>query len=636
MNHVTIRDDNRQSYQIIFHRTLFNTKATQTRCFCVVTPINMNGRFYWYNLIAVCVLGLLAYRETVAQVSADEQKRYNTAVRFVQAGDYERAKLDLNAVVQQRGSLAPYANYYYALAAFRQKNFSLARTSVRQLMEIFPNWRKMDEANYLLAAISMETGQYEDALTILQKIGDPALKTDVTKLEQNFLPRLTDLNRLKQLNKAFPGDRIIGLALIDVIQRSSSDKDDLELSDRLTNRFGVPGAVGTQPAVTTTGKPSTDRPGSPVPSPNRTARQKGYYNVAVMFPFRLDEFDAEKRARSNQYVYDLYDGIKMAKNKLQDEGITVNLFAYDLDNDANKTLELVNNPAFAQTDLIIGPLYVEPNRIASAYASQNNILLLNPIATSSELVANQPLSFLAQPSVNQQAKKVAELARGLNTGRRAAIYFGTSRKDSLLAAAYLNELKRQNYQVVDFRRVSGNAQTMASAMQFTGITTPTRSQSAITSPTTIALSHVFFASSNDDDGARMLDALSRRRVSGALVATASAFDFYRNSLSTFTRRDLYILYPDFIDSSREPVVEFEEQYVTKRNTIPSVFATEGYDMMLFFGRQLAKNGTALRNRDSLRSDTDDYLSSGFDYTQTNENQIVPIVKYEDGRFVKVN
>ena len=572
----------------------------------------------------------------IAQVSPDAQRRYQTAVKLVQTGgDFERAKLDLNPIIQQRGPLAPYASYYYATAAFRQKNFNQARLMLRQLMEMFPDWRKMDEARYLLAATSMELGQYEDALTTLQQISDPALRPDIAKLEQNFIPRLNDLNRLKQLNKSFPNDRPVGLSLIDLIQRTASDKDDLELSDRLTNRFGVPGAAATQPTQPTAGTVAS-RPTTPGVSPSRNSRAKGYYNVAVMFPFRIEDFDADKRVRSNQYVYDLYDGIKMAKAKLQEEGITVNLFAYDVDNDANKTLELVNSPAFAQTDLIIGPLYVEPNRIASAYANQSNILLLNPIATSSDLVANQPTSFLAQPSLNQQAQKLTEQVRTLNGLRRVAVYFGTARKDSLLAVAYQTELKRQNFQVVDFRKVSGSAQMMADAMQLGGTTTATRSLTAVTPLLGITLGHIFFASSNDDDGSRMLDALNRRRVSGPLVTTASAFDFYRNPVSTFTRRDLYLLYPDFIDASREPVIEFQEQYVAKRNTIPSVFASEGYDMMLFFGRQLARNGLPPRNRAMLRSDTDDYLLSGFDYTQTNDNQIVPIVKYEDGRFVKIN
>ncbi len=580
-----------------------------------------------------------------AQVSPTDQKRYTAAVNLVQTGEYDRAKADLNTLVQQRGPLAPYASYYYALATFRQKNFNQSRLMLRQLMEVFPDWLKMDEAQYLFAASCMEMGQYEDALTAIQKIGNPALRPDIARLEQTFVPRITDLNRLKKLNQSYPGDRTVGLALIDLIQRTASDKDDLELSDRLTNRFGVPGTVASQPTVTPPSGTPPSRSASPI-TPDRNTRPKGYYNVAVMFPFRVDEFDSNKRVRSNQYVYDLYDGIKMAKNKLQEEGITVNLFAYDVDNDANKTLELVNSPAFAQTDLIIGPLYIEPNRIASAYANQSNILLLNPIATSSELVANQPMSFLAQASINQQTRKVAEQVQALGGSRRAAIYYGTARKDSLLAVAYRAELKRQNYQILDFRKMGGPAQAMADAMQFGAPANPTtlpRPTPATVPPTAtgtsapgVALGHVFFASSNDDDGPRMLDALSRRRVSGPLIATASAFDFYRNSLSTFTRRDLYLLYPDFIDSSREPVLEFQEQYIAKRNTIPSVFASEGYDMMLFFGRQLARNGTQLRNRNNLKSDTDDYLLSGFDYTQANENQIVPIVKYEDGRFIKVN
>lgn len=575
-----------------------------------------------------------------AQVPPDAQRRYNAAVRLVQTGDYERAKSDLNALIQRGGPLAPYANYYYALAVFRQKNYSQARLMLKQLTTRFPDWRKMDDAHYLLAAVLMETGQYEDGLTALQRIGDPAIRSDGAKLKQHFTGRITDLSQLKQLNREFPDDRIVGLALIDLIQRTTSDKDDLELSDRLTNRFGVPGRVASRsstPASTTpTSETPVTRPATPV---NRTNRSKGYYNVAVMFPFRLDDFDAGKRGRTNQYVYDLYNGIRMAKAKLQEEGITVNLFAYDVENDPNRTLELVNNPGFAQTDLIVGPLYVEPNRIVSAYANQNNMLLVNPIATGSELVANQPMSFLAQPSVNRQAQKAAEQARSLPGPRRAAIYFGTSRKDSLLASAYQAELNRQNYQILDFQKVSGSAQAMADAMRFAGPATATRpvSTTQAAPPAGIALSHVFFASSNDDDGPRLLDALSRRRVSGPLIATAGAFDYYRNPASTFTRRNLYLLYPDYIDTTREPVTLFQEEYVASRNTIPSVFAQQGYDLMLFFGRQMAKNGVPFRNRASLRTDpADDYLLSGFDYSQANENQVVPIVKYEGGQFIRIN
>jgi len=603
----------------------------------------MNPKLRWLKLGLVSLIGLLPGWTAMAQVPADLQKRYKAAVSQLQRGEYNQAKSELSAIMQRGGPLAPYAHYYWSIAAFRQRDFNQSRLMLKQLMSRFPDWRKIDDAQYLLAAIAMETGQYEEGLTNLQRIGDPGLRADASKLEQYFLSRITDLNRLKQMHREFPENRTIALNLIDLIQRTSTDKDDLELSDRLTNRFGLPATTSAQPAT-----PVANRPNSQATSPatTRPSRPKGYYNVAVMLPFRLDEFDAAKRLRSNQYVFDLYNGIKLAKEKLQEEGITVNLFAYDIENDANKTLELVNSPAFSQTDLIVGPLYAEPNRIASAYANQNNIVLLNPIATSSELIANQPMSFLVQPSLARQAQQVADFIRqpgrpATETGtRRVAIYFGTARKDSLLAASYRDELKRQNYQVVDFQRVAGSAQTMASLMLTANASVAARpsssSASAPASQPAVSLNHVFLASSNDEDGPKLLDALSRRRVSGSLIATSAAFDYYRNTLSTFTRRSLYLLYPDFIDTSRDNVSNFGADYLASRNTIPSVFASQGYDMMLFFGRQLARNGGQTRNRSTLRSDTDDYLLSGFDYSRSNDNQIVPIVRYEGGRFVKIN
>lgn len=599
------------------------------------------------SLLLVCALGCLLARPVLAQVSPDVQKRYQAALDLVQRKSYEQAKTELNAIMQRGGALAPYAHYYYALAAFRQRDFNQARLMLKQLMTRFPDWRKMDDAQYLLGASNMELRQYEDALTALQRIGDTKLRTDIAKLEQYFIPRIEDVGQLKQLNQNFPENRTVALALIDLIQRTSTDKNDLELSDRLTNRFGVPVTASTRPTT-----PTATQTQTATPPPSRTVRAKGYYNIAVLFPFRLDDFDSGRRLRNNQYAYDLYNGIKLAKAKLQSEGITVNLFAYDVDNDGNRTLELVNSPAFAQTDLIIGPLYVEPNRIAAAYANQNEIPLLNPIATGSDLIANNPMAFLAMPSLERQARQVAEYMRSLGrpvtdpANRRVAVYYGTARKDSLLAASYRDELKRNNYQVVDFQKLSGSAQAMASIMLPSSTTAtrpasptatrPVTATTAAASLPTVFLNHVFLASSNDDDGSRLLDALSRRRVSGPMMATASAFDYNRNPGSTFTRRPLFLLYPEFIDNSREPFAEFATTYLTERNTIPSIFAMQGYDMMLFFGRQLARNNGQLRNRASLRSDTDDYLLSGFDYTRSNDNQIVPIVKYDGGRFVKIN
>ena len=548
-----------------------------------------------------------------AQKITDTEKRYRAGVKFLQSGEYDRAHNELQTVMQRGGSFAPYAYYYYADASFRQKKYPATRTTIKELIDHFPDWRKRGEAYYLAACAAMEQGLIDEALSYTDLITDGDLRPDVDLMERNFLSRITDLNRLKALQVQYPKDKTLAQALIKLIQESSTDKADLELSDRLTNRFGV------------VPMPRPPRPVAPVSAPAAdvakarpvaVAKVKGTLNVGVLLPFRLDRFEPDDRTRINQYAYDLLEGMKMARNKLFTEGITINLFAYDVDNDTDQALELLNNAAFGQNDLLVGPLFTEPNRLVSDYALQNNITLVNPISTSHDLIANHANAYLAQPSTWQQAAEAVSFMKEQAISRKAAVYFGTSRKDSLLATAYGAELKAQGFQVVDFKRVSGKMMTL-------GIT-------EVNKP-----NHVFFASSNEDDGVRMLDAMNRSGVVGPLVTTYPAFNYFRNSLATFTRRTLFMLAPEFMDLGRSSTKTFEETYTGKRAILPSVFVAQGYDLMLFFGRQLAKG--SLKNRANLvTSPDDDYVLSGFDYTQSNDNKIVPIIKFDGARFQKIN
>ena len=587
------------------------------RCFFGFQRRDMTSK--QIGLTGICVV-LLCLTAT-AQKAKDMERRYRAGVRAVQLGDYDRARTDLLPVMQRGGSFAPFAYYYSADASFRQKRYEATRTTLKELIDHFPNWLKKEEAYYLAAAAAFEQGLYDEGLSYTHLIADADLRADVDRMERVFLPRIGDLNRLKGLQKQYPQDKTLARTVVDLIQRTSSDKDDLELSDRLSNRFGITSTAPKPVPVSRTAEPATPAPTRQVtPAPVDRTKAKGYYNIGVLFPFRINRFNPGERLRNNQYVYDLYEGMKLAKAKLIAEGITVNLFAYDIDNDADQTLDVLNNSSFAQNDLLIGPLFSEPNRLVTAYAEQNGIPLVNPISTSRELITNKPNAYLAQPSTVEQAVETARFAKELVTNRKAAVYFGASRKDSLLAASYQMELKTQGFKIVDFRRLTGKAADMTIAMTLTDDNKP---------------GHVFFATSNNDDGPRILDALTRKSISGPLITTYPAFDYFRNSLSTFTRRELYLLAPEFMDINRSATENFQEIYLSKRNSIPSTFAAQGYDMLLFFGRQLAKNG--FKSRTGLKTDVDnDYALSGFDYTRSNDNQIVPIIKFDDGRFVKVN
>ena len=117
------------------------------------------------------------------------------------------------------------------------------------------------------------------------------------------------------------------------IQKSSGNKADLELSDRLTNQYGIEVA-----------KPEVVAPKQETKNaPNEKKWTKGYYNLAVLFPFRLDDLKDNKRYLSNQYAYDYFSGMQVARQQLKSEGILINLQAYDVGNEEDKILEMVNN-----------------------------------------------------------------------------------------------------------------------------------------------------------------------------------------------------------------------------------------------------------------------------------------------------
>jgi ABC-type branched-subunit amino acid transport system substrate-binding protein len=104
----------------------------------------------------------------------------------------------------------------------------------------------------------------------------------------------------------------------------------------------------------------------------------------------------------------MYQGAKLAKAQLQKEKINVNLQVYDISNEGDQMLEVLNNAYFQTTDLLIGPLYAESNKLANAYCESYQIPLINPISNNEKLLDIFDKSFLAQPSVKMQAIKAAE------------------------------------------------------------------------------------------------------------------------------------------------------------------------------------------------------------------------------------
>lgn len=547
------------------------------------------------------ILLLITHALVAQQATLSEREytlKYKKAVQLFAAQQYFEAQSELTPLTNRKytNSMVPYAHFYHALCSHKQNKFFESRIVLRQLFERFPDWDKIDEAYYLYANAALSDNYVDEGMQYLNRISGTALKTDIENMLYHHFSKVTDRTLMKQLNQKFPNNAIIAQLLVDNIQKSKTvSKEDLEISDRLTNKFNL----GVNPAI--------------AKKTNSKREPKGVVNIAVLLPFRLNDFDASKSNRANQYIYDMYVGMKLAKSKLEAEQININLLTFDIDRDANLISTLVKDNLFSQVDLLIGPLYPETNKIANNFAKLNDIVQLHPLSNNRQLITNEKNTFLAAPSFETQSAKGLEYMKTQTIGRTVAIYFGNTRKDSTFAYAYRDEAIKAGIEVITIRKF----------IKAEDIDTRRRP------------SHIFISGSEETFGGKVINALDKKKITSPIIAASSAFDFEGSSLNIFNR-ELSLIQLDYINRDKDEVKNFRSTYYNEQNSSPSYYSYWGYDMLLFYARMLNNGKNQLRNSLNAIEYTQGYMLDGFDYTNgANENQIVPIIKYQDGKFIEV-
>ncbi|MFT6203011.1 MAG: hypothetical protein ACI9V1_000106 [Spirosomataceae bacterium] len=539
-------------------------------------------------------LFLIVTLSTTAQESFQEYKRkYNQAIQLYANSQYDNAIRVFLPLTQEKydNAFVPYSHYYFALCSNNITNFNQAKTSLRQLFQRFPDWKKLDEAYYLYAEASFNQENYEEALDFLNRIQNRDIIRGIPDMEYKYLSGITNFGKLKQLQSTYPNNKTIAELYVKVVQEKTfSTREELVLSDELTNRFKLI-------------------------KPKKEGYQRAYDDATIDFGVLLP-FDISKVAGSQStqkpYPYDLYIGMKIASEQLMNKGISTNIYAFDISNDDSKMMDLVSNPNFKKIDLFVGPLYSSPNEITVNYAIKNQILQVHPLSNNLNLTTESDGIFLAQSSFLDQSKKAITLAKTLNTKRTVAVYYGDSRKDEQFAQVYRNEAESSGMTVSEFKKIFSAAD--------------------ISNHSTT--NHIFIAAMPSEIR-DMIQYVKKEKNSAPIFTAAASFDFSTFPLSLL-KQDIYIIYPEFIDFESTEVKNFKDLYVTKMGELPTYYAYLGYDIGLYYSHILKNGKDNFKNQMNMIEYTQGYTLSGFDYTNgSKSNQLIPIIKYENGNFKEI-
>jgi len=560
------------------------------------------------------------------QPDTDYQATYLKAKAYFRLGNYSQAKdgfkqlLDIN----ERNPFALYANYFYAISAYQLGDTTDALERFRRVSITHDQWDKSDELNVWYGKLLLEQGDLLKGLNVLNGIENKEIRKIGNQIEANALLNYDSLSLLQKGIELNPYDSVLALRLAQLINKQDLVERPVELQEFLIESFKLNkedlGVIDEE-----------------------VSQMKETYNVGVMMPFLADELSTAKGNKANQFILDLYQGIKIAAAELNQNGERIRLFAFDTKRDSATTQKIINSGDLLEMDLVIGPLYPEPAQLMKAYSEEHKINLVNPLSTNSAVIGSNNYSFLLNSTPETRARMAAAYASKNFDNKKATIFYGSGSQDSVFAYSYKKYLEVDSFKVNWIAPVKSS---LASTEVLRTLTEVFDTDTVNTGKVYIAntkkvrvnegdsllyardsIGHIMVATENDKLLVfNILSAVETRRDSLSVLGMESWIDFNQISFEQLERLGVALIGQNFFDFSSENVANFKAAYKGEFNKLPSQTSYSGYESMRFFGEQLINFGNYFQYGLYNNGYQEGYLYKGFDYSNANDNQYVPILK----------
>ncbi len=578
----------------------------------------MKCHFKTWVFYAVIGLQLLSLSAAWAQSDntggQDLKTRYERGKQLYQQGKYAEA-IEIFRPLSRMDSGNPYveyASFFFGLSALRKGDYPLAKNMFRQIQSKYPDWEHLNQVDYWLANTYFRSGEYEEAMQLVDKIKKQAsvnkqTQEGVENMKRYFLAKTKNDSLLQALLLKFPKDKIIAEQIVSNISRSFYDTNKQLLLDSLVEVFNIDlSALGTVS--------------------QESSVKKSVYNVAVMFPFLYDKLLPVASRQGNQFILDLYKGIKMAAEDLQAEGINIQLHAYDTEKSSEVTRQLLQRDEMQNVDVIIGPLYPGPVQVVSEFSMQNQVYMFNPLSNNPQVIGENPFSYLVKPSVITEAKVAAQFAVEELEAEEALIMTGASSQDSMRVASFMENFAQDTSRKVHLiKNLNFNRESIDELVD------------TLKWIKENDLKEVVYVASDDDLLiSNVVSAMVMANTEMPIIGNEEWLSINNVSYDQLEDLDVYLLDPGYTNYDNDKLEQFEQRYRRSQYEVPNKYILSGYDMMYYIGQMLNRYGIYFQEFFKDGQEVNGLFYSGYNYFKANDNQKIPIVKFEEAGLVEVS
>ncbi|TAH20809.1 MAG: outer membrane protein assembly factor BamD [Cytophagales bacterium] len=561
-------------------------------------------------LFAVILL-TISFLGVQAQSDQELKNSYNYGKKLLSEGKYNNARDIFYKLTQPllNNLYEKHAYYFYAVSSYKAGDKQVAQMYLQRAIEKFPTFSQIDEVRYLLGVVYFESGTFKPALDVLNAVKQSSLMANIVSTKKHFLYAMPT-EQLKNLYNQYlqagaVPDEVLGKTLAQKLSTERLNAEEKKLLATLSQKYGL----STEQSASTTFVQSTPK-------------LKSSYNIALFLPFMQKETSPNSPIRKYQFVYDMYEGMKIAQKDLEKENVKINLFAFDTERNDTTIQELVKKEWNSEIDLIIGPLYPNNIKPLAKIAEAKKINIVNPLGNDSELIKTNPYIFFPEPTPETQGTKAAEFSISNFVGKNALIYYGNNLQDSLMAFAYKKRIEQEQGYKVSVNKLKNKVGYFSYVSDLDKIA---KTDSA----------HLFVCTDDENKALNIISAIRSSKRGFPILAQRSWLDFVQIPFEKLEQQNVHIIMTDYVLKNKASQ-DFQREYISRTNIFPSRFAYMGYEMLYYFGKIMAKHGYNFQDALKQTNYEKGKTMAGFNFYNSNDNHCITICKFSDGDFEVIN
>lgn len=548
-----------------------------------------------------------AYMIFFATAASAQQtgKGYSSAVRLIDSGQTQQAMEELRPYLDYKnyGQLALYARYHFARAAYKNNQYQLAQATLQELIDNY-KWEKEDDAYFLLAQSYFAQNKAIDGLKQINQIKSPEVQEEASKASYQYLSQNASVSLLVANFPSYQSNKGYSLALKELLLKQSSlTTNEKQILNDLNQRDLA-------------GDGSTEQTWQKV--------ENNTLDIAVVLPFNYQGGSGVKRLKSNNFVFELYQGIELAVKEAKAKGLQINVRTFDTERKDDVVRKVLQDPFFKQANIIIGPIYPEETELVATFADMHQIPFINPLSNISTTLGSSEYAYLFRPSTEIIVDKILAHSKSHLKGNRIALAYSASSRDELMASQFADEARKKGYQVILNQKVtSSNIRGfLESAGMKPGMT-------AKVDQVVIFSDDPYIASPS----LALMESLS---TTVPIFVMDSWLYFNFANFEMLDDANINYLGNNMVNFDNPETEEFRAKFYEQYKSYPGPNTYIGYDVTSWVASTINPNkGFDFQKNLNQRGYSTGGLGYGVDFGNSHSNRYVPVLKMEKGKLIEI-